>query len=261
PYQDSPTLAISPDGSVIAYTGRGPHDGATGLGLYVRRADEIHVRRLGGPCDVLQDRQSVSDPFFSLDGRSIGFSCGNLYTISLAGGPATTLYESVIPLKGAAWAPEGIIFSPGAKAGLVLVKEGGGPLETLTIPDAKKGEVSHRWPTVLPDGRHVLFTIKKEGITTFDQGEIALLDLRTREYRTLTRGGTFARYLPTGQIVFTRGATILAANLDVDGGRLVGTPLPVLDEVMTEPGSGAAQYAVARDSGMLVFVRGGANVV
>ena len=72
------------------------------------------------------------------------------------------------------------MFSPAAKAGLVLVREGGGPLETLTVPDASKGEVSHRWPSALPDGRHVLFTIKKEGITSFDQGEIALLDLETR---------------------------------------------------------------------------------
>lgn len=258
-YQDFPSLAISPDGMTIAYIGKGPKDAGQHLGLYVRRADGIHTRRLDLPCE--DGRQEVYDPFFSPDGKSLGFTCGELYTISLSGGPATRLYESAIPLKGATWSSAGIIFSPAAKAGLVLVREGGGPLETLTVPDASKGEVSHRWPSILPDGRHLLFTIKREGITTFDQGEIAFLDLETRKYEILIRGGTFARYLSSGHLVFARGSTILAVAFDPDSGRIEGQPVPVVEGVMTEPGSGAAQYAVARDTGTLVYVPGGANVV
>jgi hypothetical protein len=49
------------------------------------------------PCDQMQDRQNVSDPFFSPDGRSIGFCCGNLYTVSLSGGRRRPLYESILP--------------------------------------------------------------------------------------------------------------------------------------------------------------------
>jgi eukaryotic-like serine/threonine-protein kinase len=259
-YQDFPSVAISPDGLTIAYTGRGPKGAGRRLGLYLRRADGIHARRLDLPCDQ-NDRQEVYEPFFSPDGKSLGFTCGELYRISLSGGPAIKLYESAIPLKGATWSSAGIIFSPAAKSGLVLVREGGGPLETLTVPDASKGEVSHRWPSILPDGRHVLFTIKKEGITTFDQGEVALLDLETRTYKTLIRGATFARYLSTGYLVFARGSTILALAFDPDRGSVEGQPIPVVEGVMTEPGSGAAQFAVARDTGTLVYVPGGPNVV
>ena len=257
---DGPTVAVSPDGRTFAYTGRGRKD--EGIGLYIRRADEIRARRLELPCDAQPGAQHVSDPFFSPDGRSLGFSCGTLYKMSLDGGTATSLFESAIPLKGATWSPAGIILSPAAKSGLVLVKEGGGPLETLTVPDAAKGEVSHRWPYALPDGRHVLFTVKKEGITTFDEGEIALLDLRTRAYTVLLRGGTYARYLPAArQIVFARGSSLMAVPLDLDRGEVEGQPVTVADGVMVEPGSGAAQYAVAQDAGTLVYVPGGANVV
>jgi serine/threonine-protein kinase len=259
PSDDAPTLAISPDGMTIAYMGKGPRDLRDRVGLYLRRVDEIQARRLELPCDP--NRQQVSDPFFSPDGKSIGFTCGDLYKVSVSGGPAVKLAESAIPLKGATWSSAGIVFSPAAKAGLVLVREEGGPLETLTVPDAAKGEVSHRWPSALPDGRHVLFTIKKEGIATFDQGEIALLDLGTRTYKILVHGGTFARYLPAGQIVFTRGDSILAVGFDLRKEQVEGQPVPITQGVMTEPGSGAAQYAVARDAGTLVLVPGGVNVV
>jgi len=258
PFEDAPTVAVSPDGMTLAYVGHGPRDKGPWIGLYLRRAEDVHARRLELPCDRIPAQ--VYDPFFSPDGRSIGFSCAGLYRMPLAGGPAIRLVESAIFLKGATWIPDGIVFSPAAKAGLVLAREGGGPLETLTVPDASKNEVSHRWPSAIPDGRHVLFTIKKEGIRSFDQGEIALLDLETRSYRTLFHDGSFARWLSTGQIVFTRGSTIMAVAFDLRTEQVVGEPAPVTDGVMTEPGSGAAQYGVARDTGMLVLVPGGVNV-
>ena len=259
PYEDAPTVAISPDGLTIAYVGKGPQDEGTKMGLYLRRAEAVRARRLDLPCDQMRDHQ-VYDPFFSTDGRSIGFSCAGLYRMPLDGGPAVRLVESGIFLKGATWVRDGIIFSPAARAGLVLAKEGGGPLETVSVPDASKSEVSHRWPSALPDGRRVLFTIKKEGIASFDQGEIALLDLDRRSYKTLIRGGSFARWLPTGHIVFTRGSTLMGIAFDPRTEQVVGEPIAVTDGVMTEPGSGAAQYATARDTGTLVLVPGGVNV-
>jgi len=141
--------------------------------------------------------------------------------------------------------------------GLVLVPENGGDLRTLTVPDASKGEVSHRWPSALPDGRRVLFTIKKEGIKSFDEGEIAILDLDSGSWKTIIQGGSFARYLPTGQIVFARGDTIFAVPFDLSREKVLGDPIPAVNGVMTQPGSGAAQFAVAQGAGTLVFVPGG----
>src|SRR5262245_9606283 len=258
PYEDAPTVAISPDGQTIAYVGKGPVDEGGWIGLYLRRAEEVQARRLDLPCYKIPAQPY--DPIFSPDGRSIAFSCAGLYRMPLGGGPAVRLLESGVFLKGATWIPGGIVFSPAARAGLVLAREGGGPLETLTVPDVSKNEVSHRWPSALPDGHQVLFTIKKEGITSFDQGEIALLDLETRSYKTILRGGSFARWLPTGQVVFVRGSTIMAVAFDPRAEQVVGEPVPVTEGVMTEPGSGAAQYAAALDTGTLVLVPGGVNV-
>src|SRR5262249_18106243 len=145
--------------------------------ICVRRADEVHAIRCVTPPEPLVP---IYDPFFSPDGKWMGFSGHGIYKVSLAGGGPPTLVTEILSAggsKGAVWTERGIVFSPAAKAGLMLVGENGGAAQTLTVPDASTGEVSHRWPSALPDGRHLLFTIKKEGITSFDQGEIALLDL------------------------------------------------------------------------------------
>ena len=44
---------------------------------------------------------------------------------------------------------------------------------------------------------------------------------------------------------------------DLRSGEVRGTPVTVLAGVMTEPGSGAAQFAVASEAGALVFVGSG----
>ena len=255
PALDYSSVAISADGMTIAYFGK-VHEKDIGWSICLRRADELRAIR----CVETPD---ATDPFFSPDGTWMGFSTRRgVYKVSLAGGPPTLVAESVSlgGTKGAAWTERGIVFTPAAKAGLMVVKEHGGTVETLTVPDVSKGEVSHRWPWALPDGRHILFTVKKEGITSFDQGEIALLDLDTKSWKTLLRGGSFARYLPTGHIVYARDGAILAVPFDLRSEEVRGTPVKVLAGVMTEPGSGAAQFAVASEAGALVFVPGGPDI-
>jgi serine/threonine-protein kinase len=259
PAQDHASVAITADGATLAYFGKVPQGNGFPWSICLRRADEVHaIRCVASPEPLV----AVYDPFFSPDGKWMGFSNQGIYKVSLAGGLPTLVAENKSPggTKGAVWTKRGIVFSPAAKAGLMLVGENGGAVETITVPDASKGEVSHRWPDALPDGRHLLFTVKKEGINSFDQGEIALLDLETRIWTTLIRGGSFARYLPTGHILYAREGAIFAVRFDPRSKEVVGTPVPVLSNVMTEPGSGAAQFAVASDAATLLFVPGGPNI-
>ena len=259
PALDHSSVAVSADGMTIAYFGKVSQKPGFPWAICLRRADELRaVRCLSAP----ETLQGIWDPFFSPDGKWLGFSSVGLYKVSVAGGEPTLIAENASPggTKGAVWTERGIVFSSAATAGLMRVGENGGTVETLTVPDASKGEVSHRWPAALPDGRHLLFTIKKEGITSFDQGEIALLDLEKKTWTTLLRGGSFARYLPNGHIVYARDGAIWAVPFDLRAGEIRGTPVKVLADVMTEPGSGAAQFAVATDVGALVFVPGGPDI-
>ena len=256
PLTDSSTVAVSPDGLTVAYMGGSPGEGTHGKVVYIRRFDEVRARPIEAPAFD----SAAENPFFSRDGRALYFSNDGLYRFALGGGRPSRVAQVAGIVKGGTAVAGGIVFSPAPSAGLVLAREDGGPLETLTVPDAGAGEVSHRWPSALPDGRRLLFTIKKEGILSFDEAEIALLDIETRSWKTLIRQGSFATYIPSGHIVFARHGALLAVPFDLERGKTLGDPAIVLEGVMTEPGSGAAQYAVAREAGMLVFVPGGPDV-
>ncbi len=68
-----------------------------------------------------------------------------------------------------------------------------------------------------------------------DNAQIAVLDLTTREQKILIRGGSHARYVPTGHLVYGvgRAATLRAVAFDLRRLEVVGTPVPVLEPVMT----------------------------
>ena len=63
--------------------------------------------------------------------------------------------------RGASWGDDDrIVFSTTDTAtGLLRVRAGGGEPTVLTTPDAANGEMNHWYPSVLPGGRGVLFTI------------------------------------------------------------------------------------------------------
>ena len=83
-----------------------------------------------------------------------------------------------------------------------------------------------------------------------------MLDLRTGTSKVLIRGGSHARYVPTGHLVYGVSGTLRAVAFDLERLEVVGTPATVLEGVVTT-GLGAADIAVAAN-GSLVYVAGGA---
>ena len=83
-----------------------------------------------------------------------------------------------------------------------------------------------------------------------------MLDLTTREQKILIRGGSHARYVPTGHLVYGVGGTLRAVAFDLRRLEVVGTPVPVLEQVMTTPAG--ANMSIS-DDGTLVYVPGGAQ--
>ncbi len=97
----------------------------------------------------------------------------------------------------------------------------------LTRPNRAGGEDDHVWPEILPGGQAVLFTITA---TTggLDQAQIAVLDLRTGTQTVLIRGGSDARYVSSGHLVYAAAGTLRAVAFDLARLAVVGTPVTVL---------------------------------
>jgi len=243
-------LAIAPDGTHIVYVGTG------GTQMFLRAMDQLEptpLTGLGRPVD----------PFFSPDGNWIGFANSNvdLRKVSVTGGPPVTLCPlDSAQSRGATWAEDGtIVFATSGPTGLQKVSADGGTSMVLTTPNRERGEADHLWPEFLPGGHALLFTITQAAGGT-DDGQVAVLDLRTGTQKTLLRGGTHAHYVQSGHLVYAAAATLRAVPFDPD--RLqVGTtpPVPVLSQVATT-GAGGAEFDVSR-SGTLVYLPGGVQTV
>jgi serine/threonine-protein kinase len=183
-----PAAALSRDGNVLAFTARPSKGGPTQL--FVRRLDHAQATPLAGT-------EHAFSPFFSPDGEWIAFFAdGKLKKISVTGA-VLTLCDAFQGLGGD-WGEDGnIVFAPSVHTGLFRVSDAGGTPSELTKLDLSTGEVTHRWPQVLPGGRAVLFT---EHRTTYSFGDanVMVQSLRTGQRKIVQRGGTFGRYVPGG---------------------------------------------------------------
>jgi serine/threonine-protein kinase len=241
-----PPLALSRDGSRIVYSVDDP-DGVSRL--YLREMNRLEAQPIRGT-------EGGFAPFFSPDGEWIGFVAGGeLRTIRVSGGTSRAL-ASIGNFKGAAWTDgEQILFAPTSDTGLHSVSADGGEPEILTIPDPERGERTHRWPQELPGGKGVLLTVGTSKIETFDDANIAVLVPGSDELRTVIEGGMYGRYLPGGQLVFARDNMLFAVPFDLDRLEVTGRPEPIIENVVTDPLTGVASFAVSR-SGTLAYVRG-----
>ncbi len=242
--------AISRDGTRLAFRAGSP------TRIYLRMMDQIEAKPIAGT-------ENPVTPFFSPDGQWIGFmQDGKLKKVQVVGGATMTLCDASSTPAGASWGADGNIIFGGPAAGLARVSAAGGKPQTLTTPDAKKGERSHRWPAILPGGQAVLFTI--EAGAGFNDARIAVLTLQTREHRVLVEGGTRPGYVPTGpgpdgrgtgHIVYHRTGSLFAVPFDLDRLQVLGSPVPILEGVAGFVAAGVADYTFS-DSGALVYTPG-----
>jgi serine/threonine-protein kinase len=245
-------IAISPDGSRIVYRS----GGAGQIHLSVRALNQLDARPIAGITDA------VRWPFISPDGHWIGFftaNGGELKKVSIDGGPPITLCRINGAPRGASWGPDGmIVFATGdPTTGLLSVPEGGGEPKILTKPDKASGEADHFYPFVLPGGRAVLFTITATNGQPIENSQIAVLDLKTGQKRTVIRGGSHAEYVESGHIVYAVAGTLRAVRFDSARLQVLSDPVPVTEQVTTF-GSGSANFAISRN-GTLVYQPGGAG--
>ena len=234
----APALALSPEGTLLAWAACNPT-----CRLYIRRIDELEARAIPGTDDA-------SAPFFSPDGRWIGFfAAGKLRKVALAGGSPETVAEASQPF-GAVWMDDGrIIFAASARGGLLRVSDRGGDAEQLTLPSADAGEVRHAWPARAADGRAIVFTIATSPLAAAP-GRIAVMPWPQRAaWQTLLESADTAT-LVLDDVVFSRGSEIHAVPFDRTRLSIAGTEQAVVS------GIARRQFAVAQ-SGAMAYAAAG----
>jgi eukaryotic-like serine/threonine-protein kinase len=241
---DFPTLAISPDGTVVAYTAtRGDR-----TQLFVRPLNGHEATPVPGSADAVA-------PFFSPDSQWIAFFAeGKLKKVAVTGGAPVTVCDAAIGFGGTWGADDVIVFAPAPGSPLWRVAASGGTPVRFTQLDAARGEFSHRWPEFLPDGRTVLFTAASEG--SFDDAAIVAASIEGTERRVLIDGGTHPRYLASGHLLYARGGAAWATPFDARRLQITGSPTRVLEDVLVSF-DGASQLSVSRQ-GTLVYITGSA---
>ena len=232
-------LAISPDGTRLVYVAA-QDEGRTQL--FMRPLDQF------GPA-AIPGTDGGSAPFFSADGRSVGFYAnGTLQRVSVDGGRPLEICATPA-VSSATWGTdETIVFA--TPVGLWRVPAIGTTPERLTTVDAAAGELQHAYPRPLPNG-DVLF-----GVTTDRGWHLAVLSLASKQVRALGQpgsGGAGAQYIPqTGHLLYATAGGLVASPFDSSSGSGPGPPVPLLERPEVDP-SGSTAFAVS-SSGTLAYI-------
>jgi Tol biopolymer transport system component len=189
--------------------------------LYLRDLDRLDVYKLEGT-------EGAVFPFFSPDGRWIGFSTAdNLKRVSPETGEVLTICQTP-GWYGADWGTDGYIyFVPPDIGRLHRVRESGGTPRPVDVAPPR-GNAVDRWPCCLPGDLSILVT-EWSGFS-YETPNITLLSLETGERRTLTAPGTCPVYIPTGHIMFARPGALAAVPFDITQLGTTGPPFNLIED-------------------------------
>ena len=228
-------LAISPDGHYLAvaptFEGRAP--------IWLRPIDSSAGR-------ILPGTEGATFPFWSPDGRSIGFFAERKLKRIEIDGEAVTIVTDVQVARGGMWQPDGtIVFAPNATGPLFRVPSSGGAVVAATT--LEPGQNDHRAPTLLPDGRHFLYYSR--GTPQVRGVYVARLD--GSESRRLADADAAAVYA-SGNLLFVRQNELFAQPFDTDRLTLGGAAVRVAGPVTVNPAISLASLAAA-PAGAIAF--------
>ena len=237
--------ALSADGRQIAIVIR-QKDG-TEL-LAIRPLDASVARPLPGT-------EGARFPFWSADGRSVGFFAdAKLKRIDAAGGPALSLCEAVTG-RGGTWSRDGVIvFAPDITGPLHRVSAAGGASTPVTTFDESRDD-SHRWPWFLPDGHRFLFLnrLKNTG-DNLGLSSIMVGSIDGGPSRSLINVTTNVAHA-SGHLLFIRENTLMAQPFDEKRAELTGDAFPIADGVQFDTPYSHGVFT-ASQNGVLIYQEG-----
>ena len=225
-------MALSPDGTMLAYTGQ---DSSAQRWVYLRALDRLHPVQAPGS-------ESGANPFFSPDGRWVGFIQQGIMKTPVGGGSP----QKVCGIPGyvsETWLENNVIvFADGTGLGLRQCSVAG-EVTTLLASDSAE---SFNFPHGLPGDRGVLFSIRRGSVD-----RLAVLDLRTRSVKALDILGTDPRYVASGHLVYLApGGLVRTIRFDTKTLTATGEPVTIAAGVRVV-GGGRAMMAVSR-SGTII---------
>lgn len=235
------SMAISPDGSRIVFI----------MGQLIVKP-QLAMRRLDQSKAVpLAGTDGAEAPFFSPDGKSIGFFAdGKLKKMDADGGAPVTLCDAPSHREGS-WGDDGtIVFAATNHDGLSRVASSGGTPQPVTALDQKRSESTHRYPQMLPGSHAALFM---NDVDAAGEGAVEVVSLKTGKRKPLIQAGGYGHYLPSGHLVYMHGGTLFAAPMDVGRLELTGPSVPILEDVSFYAGTGTGGFTFSQ-SGLFVYV-------
>jgi len=242
-------VALSPDGrtaALVAYSDQ--------ANKYVLWTYEVG----GRGTNTVQGTEGASHPFWSPDGRSIGFFAdGKLKKVEVSSGRAAQVLCDAPNGRGGSWNRDGVIlFSPHVDGGVYRVSSAGGFPTAVTKPDASVS--SHRWPSFLPDGRHFLYLAANFG-GEFEKNAIFVGSLDSHETRLIVGASSNAAYADPGYLLYVRDNALVAQRFDTRTYTLSGEPRTISDEVQYFPQTDLALFGVATNQTLVVQTGKGAD--
>ena len=212
--------AVSPDGQRIAFAAS-PTPFNNTFRLFVRSLNAVDATEIAIP------GYYPGFPFWSPDGQQIAFtSDGSLQRVDLSGGAPVTICSDCDAVGGGTWNRDGVILvSNRTTRALMRVFAAGGEVKHLPLAP---GETGQAWPEFLPDGKHYLYL--SLGKAPYRQG-IYAGTLDSNDHTFLVATNTNAAYVQSGQLLFTRGSTLMAQRFDIRSLKLSGEPRSVADHI------------------------------
>ena len=227
-------LALSPDGALLAYNGQ---DSSGHRRLFLRPMDQLDPIPVAGS-------ENGQFPFFSPDGRWLGFRVGDRIVKSpVSGGTAETVCETSGGAM-ATWLENNTVVATDS-AGLRQCDPAG---RVTTLLAAEPGETL-LLPHGLPEDRGVVLTIQR-GSTN----RLAVFDLRSKVLKSLDVRGSDPRYVETGHLVYAGSdGLVRAVRFDLERLTTSGPPLLVPDAVGVD--FGVAMMGLSRGGTMVLAPR------
>ncbi len=225
---------VSPDGRHVV------------AAAYSQAVTMLWVRPIANPAwRQLPGTQGARGPFWSPDSQSLGFFVGGkLKTVSVSGGPPVTVADAAETGLGqvfsGAWNREGVIlFGASANSLRRVSSSGGNPAPATALG---QGEVAHRWPSFLPDGRHFLYLAVGP-----EASELRMGSLDSGDVTSLGPADSSALYA-SGYLLFVRSGRLMAQRFDTTARRLTGEPLVVSEQIANVGPWQPGQFSVSATS-------------